>query len=150
MAVIIRRSFLAVAVLGAAIALIVFPRFASADRPLGDHSLNGTYKGVAVEIRQDPGSDVEYCHILVTAVADGRGNISVDNIRKCSLTGTVHDVETGTYSVSPDGVVVFAFGAPDGGKGIVGEKGDIVVVDNFTEAPGNPVLAFHGVAARVF
>jgi hypothetical protein len=150
MALIIRRPILAFAAIGSVLALILFPKIAGADRPLGDHSLIGTYKGVALEIRQDPGSDVEYCQIVVTAVADGRGNISVDNIRRCSLSGTVHDVETGTYSVSPSGVVLFAFPSPDGGRGIVGDNGAIVIVDNFSGDPGDPVLAFHGVVAKVF
>lgn len=150
MALIVRRSFLATTAAAAVIVLILFPFSAAADPPLGDHSLDGTYKGVAVEIRQDPGSEVEYCHIVTTAVADGRGNISVDNIRRCSLTGTFHDVETGTYSVSPDGVVIFAFGSPDGGRGIVGNRGNTIIIDNFSGDPGDPVLAFHGVAAKVF
>ena len=150
MALSIRRPLLALAAVGAVIGLALFPRFAMADRPLGNHSLDGTYKGVAVEIRQDPGFPVEYCHIISTAVADGVGNITLDATRKCSLSGTFHDVETGTYSVTPDGVVVFAFGSPDGGKGIVGDNGAIIVIDNFSTDPTDPVLAFHGVSTKVF
>ena len=150
MALSIRRPVLALAALAALIGLALFPRFAAADRPLGNHSLNGTYKGGAVEIRQDSGSPVEYCHIIFTAVADGGGNISLDATRKCSLSGIFHDVETGTYSVTPDGAVVFALGSPDGGGGIVGDNGAIIVLDNFTSDLTNPVLAFHGVATKVF
>lgn len=150
MALNIRRPFLAAAAVAGAIALALFPRFASADRTVSERDLRGTYRGVAVEIRQDPGSPVEFCHIVGTAVADGRGNISVDNMRRCSVTGTFHDVATGTYSVDSDGTVVFALGDPDGGRGVLDERGATIVIDNYSAAPGDPVLAFHGVFVRVF
>lgn len=147
----IRRPFVLAIGLAIVILVTVLPRIASADRPLGNHSLKGTYKGTNIEIRQDPGFPVEYCQGLTTAIADGRGTITIDSTRRCSLSGTAQDVETGTYSVDADGVVRFAFGAPDTGKGIVGGGGEFVIIDNFDPAVPDPnVLAFHGIFARVF
>jgi hypothetical protein len=147
----IRRMSVTIIAVGALIVLALFPRFAVADRPLGLHSFDGTYRGSALEIRHDPGSEVEYCEVLATAVADGRGNVKVDALRRCSLTGTFHDVNTGTYSVSPRGLILLGFDTGDGGKGIIANGGDIVILDNDDpSAPDPNVLIFHGVFAKVF
>ncbi len=151
MAIVIRRMSVTLVAVGALAVLTLLPRFAAADRPLSVASLNGTYRGSALEIRHDPGSEIEFCEIVATAVADGAGNISLDAIRRCSITGTFHDVESGTYTVASDGTVLLGFETGDGGKGVIADKGAILILDN--DDPGDPdpnVLVFHGVFAKVY
>lgn len=150
MAIDIRRRFAAITVIGGVILLTLFPRFAAAERPSRVRDLHGAYKGSGLEIRHDTGFEIEYCQIVGPVEFDGHGSLSVDAIRRCTLTGTFHEVDTGTYTVSSDGDVVFAFDSGDGAKGVVGDRGTIVILDNFNAAdPGGPVLIFHAAFVKV-
>ena len=150
MVIAIRRLSVMIVATGAVIVVALFPRFAVGEPPPGVHSLNGTYRGSSLEIRHDPGSEIEFCEIVGTVEADGRGNLTLDAIRRCSITGTFHDVSAGTYTVDRDGLALFAFAGGDGGKGIVADGGSIVIIDNDDPAdPHSSVLVHHGVFAKI-
>jgi len=100
------RLLLSLAVVGVTlVGLGLFARPTAAFAPYTVHSLNGTYVGGVVEIRQDtPADPVEYCDEHGTFTFDGSGNGTVDNTRRCTIAGGApvifHDVETLTYTVS--------------------------------------------------
>jgi hypothetical protein len=142
------QSVVACTVLGAG--LIGFlARPASAGRPYNLRSFSGTYKGSAVEIRQDPGSPVEYCDIEGSFTPDGRGNGELDLTRQCSITGMFHHVLTFVYTVSPEGQMIFIDSLGDGGRAQLVDDGNSAITSTARDVPRDPVVFVrHGVFTR--
>lgn len=151
------RAFLG---LGAAVVLMVglgvFTRTTSAFAPYSTHSLNGTYVGGVVEIRQDdPLGPVQYCDEHGTFTFDGLGDGTVDNIRRCTDAGggvpdVAHDVLTLTYTVSSTGIVELSFSSGDGGIAQLADNGKIAFVSTaLAPASEDPhIFVRHGSIAK--
>jgi hypothetical protein len=146
-----RHRWFAVAgvALASAVLLASLVRPAAAQRPFSIRSLNGTYIGSVVEIRQDPAGvgPIEYCDISGTIVFDGAGSGTSDITRRCSIAGTVTDAETLTYVVGSDGSLDIAFSSGDAGHARLADAGRLA----FVSAVGDPdarILVRSGVFAK--
>src|SRR5262245_52377236 len=91
---------------------------ARAQRPFDLRSLQGTYVGGLIEVRQDPvrTGPIEYCDSAGTFTFSGKGTGTSSLTRRCSLAGTVVDTLTFTYTVAPDGVANIKFSSGEAGR----------------------------------
>lgn len=129
--------------------LVIQARPAAAQRPFDLRSVNGTYIGSVVEIRQDPAGagPIEYCDLSGTIVFDGVGHGTSDITRRCSIEGTVTAAETLTYAVGSDGTLDIAFSSGDAGRARLADGGRLA----FVSAVGDPdarILVRSGLFAR--
>jgi hypothetical protein len=146
-----RTRLLAIGVAAAALAVLltVLARPASADRPFDERSLNGTYVGGLVEIRQETALDpVEYCDESGTLTFDGHGNGSSNITRRCSLEGTVTDPLTLTYTVNASGGVHIFFSSGEEGTAQLAEGGQIGFVSAVGDADAR-IFVRHGAFANL-
>jgi hypothetical protein len=125
-------------------------RTASADRPYSVRSFVGTYRGSALEIRQDdPLSPVEYCDMEGSFTPDGAGNGSFDITRRCSIEGTIHDALTFTYEVSPTGMMTFVDSTGDEGRAQLVDDGNSAITSSALDPDPDPrVFVRHGIFTR--
>ena len=134
------------AIVGGAVAALARPAM---DRVYSDRSLDGTYIGAFTEIRQDPPGigSIEFCDMLGTMTFDGHGSGTSSLVRKCSLSGTVIDTDTLTYSVVADGAVTLNFSSGGSGDGRLAQGGDIGFVTSVNDTDAR-ILVRNGSFAR--
>lgn len=135
------------------IALGTMTQAVQAERPYNVRDLRGTYVFNLMEIRQEPGSPIDYCDHHGTATFDGAGNGTSAETRKCSATGNVTERGRFTYTVSASGEVLITE-VPDPPtstrplptRAQIVEKGRMLLIDGTTREPN--IYVQHGVAVR--
>jgi len=120
--------------------------FAFADPLFTNGSLRGEYLITLIEIRQEP-AGIDYCDITARAKFDGSGNVTINDTRKCSLTGTVSSSGGLFYDVKPSGEFIIFEAVPgDATHGRIAHSGRTILLDGTTRT--NPdVLVQNGVGA---
>jgi hypothetical protein len=131
---------------GGAVAALARPAM---DRPYSDRSLDGTYIGAFIEIRQDPAGvgPFEFCDMSGTFTFDGAGTGTSSLVRKCSLSGTVIDNDTLTYAVASDGAVTLNFSSGASGDARLAQDGAIGFVTSINDTDAR-ILVRNGSFAK--
>ena len=133
-------------VVGGAVAALARP---SMDRLYSDRSLDGTYIGAFIEIRQDPVGvgPLEFCDMSGTMTFDGHGTGTSALVRKCSLSGTVVDNDTLTYAVASDGAVTLSFSSGASGDARLAQDGEIGFITSINDTDAR-ILVRNGSFAK--
>lgn len=139
-----------VAAVSVAVAVLVGAP-ASADKPFGLSSLNGTYDFTWVEIRYEEVGGVrqlDHCTGWGYGVFDGAGHADLYGTRRCSVTGTVTDSWANTYTVDSAGhVELLEVGYSSPTHGLLVDRGRMLLTDA-TAATDPDVLVHHAVGVK--
>ena len=110
-----------------------------------NRSLRGVYKFNMAEIRYEfvgspPVKALDHCSSFGVAEFDGAGNFTVSSTRRCEHTGTITETNTMTYSVQPNGeVLFFETPATDPTHGVIVNNGKAVLIDSTTRTDPDAV-----------
>ena len=141
-----RQVWMAAALIVAgSVVIVVSSRSAAAQRPFDVRSLQGTYVGGLIEVRQDPvkTGPIEYCDSAGTFTFSGKGDGTSSLTRRCSLAGTVVDKLKFTYTVTPEGVGHIKFSSGEAGRFQLALGGQVAFITAAND-PDNRILVHQG------